>query len=142
MMNHFSKTVKRYHRLNNQDKKTDGCHFCMIGQNETVIDQNGTMLVVANRVKYDMFEGFRVTDHLLVIPRQHRLSLADFTPEEVADYVQLLAKYEADSYSVYSRGVGSISRSVAHLHTHLIQLSDTAVDTVIYNRKPYVLIAK
>lgn len=142
MMNHFNKTVKSYHRLLRDDEKTNGCHFCVIGQNEAVLDSNDTMLIVRNRTAYDMFEGFRVLDHLLIIPKQHRLALADFTEGEVSDYVQLLAAYESKSYSVYSRGVGSVSRSVAHLHTHLIQLSDKAVDTVVYNRKPYLLIAK
>ncbi|MNR44739.1 hypothetical protein D3C85_1635170 [compost metagenome] len=87
-----------------------------------------------------MFEGRRVTDHVMVIPKEHRRGFGDFTPEERNDAMLLIGHYETLGYNVYARGVDSPSRSVEHQHTHLIKLQDKASKVIVYTKKPYVLI--
>lgn len=98
------------------------------------------MYIMPNRVSYDLFEERRVTDHLMVVPKRHVETLADFTKEENLDYMALIGKYEQQGYNVYARGVGSITRSVAHQHTHLIKLRDKKSSLIIFTRKPHFLL--
>lgn len=141
-MQHYRKTKRTYDNFLRNDPDEKACQFCASALNEPVLDENDTMYVIANRVAYDMFEGYPVLDHLMVIPKQHRASIANFTQDEALDHMKLVGKYEAMSYSVYSRGLGSASRSVAHQHTHLIKLGHTAAKTVFYRHRPYMLIVK
>jgi diadenosine tetraphosphate (Ap4A) HIT family hydrolase len=139
-MHHYRKTVAVYSKLNAKDAKRDTCHFCNIGVKEEVITENATMVVVANRVSYDIFEDRQVTDHLLVIPKKHHDSIQTFNDQEKLDSMKIIGDYEARGYSVYARGMGSTTRSVKHQHTHLLKLVDTPSKIVIYSRKPYMLL--
>jgi diadenosine tetraphosphate (Ap4A) HIT family hydrolase len=87
-----------------------------------------------------MFEGRRVVDHLMVIPKRHVETVAEFSDQEKIDQMTVIGEYEAKGYNVYARGVGSVTRSVRHQHTHLIKLIDKRSKAVIYLKKPYVLI--
>lgn len=141
-MHHYRKTKKQYAAYNAGDKATSGCTFCKEVSGEKVIFENNTMFVIPNRVSYDMFEGRRVIDHLMVIPKRHSESLSDFTDEEKLDQMAIAGSYESRGYNVYARGVASISRSVAHQHTHLIKLTDKKPSFVFYANKPYILLEK
>lgn len=140
IMLHYRKTKLTYDRHRKNDIKTEDCPFCTTARMEHIIEENGTMFIVANRVSYDMFEGRRVHEHLMVIPKAHRASIVDFTVDESRDFMSLVGKYEALGYNVYARGFDSPSRSVKHQHTHLIKLADKASSLVIYSKKPYLLI--
>lgn len=142
MMNHYNKTWRTYSKVIRANKKRTGCPFCTVAENEKILDSNETMNVVANLVAYDLFEGFRVVDHMLIAPKRHRSSIAEFSDQETVDYMKLVAKYEQLSYSIYSRGVGSAARSLAHQHTHLIKLSQQASSFILFSKKPYLLIEK
>lgn len=98
------------------------------------------MFVVKNRVSYDMFEGKKVLDHVMVIPKTHHESLRNFTDAEKIDAMNIMAEYEGRGYNVYARGVGSSTRSVSHQHTHMLKLSDKQATFMLYARKPYVLV--
>lgn len=98
------------------------------------------MYVVANRVAYDMFEDRKVTEHLMVIPKKHHESIQSFSNEEKCDAMDVMGEYESKGYSVYARGYGSATRSVAHQHTHLIKLVGEPSKVIIYARKPYILL--
>ncbi len=54
----------------------------------------------------------------------------------------LIGKYEAKGYNVYARGIGSISRSVAHQHTHLIKLVEKRAKIYVHVQKPYIVLNK
>ncbi|HEX6415969.1 MAG TPA: HIT domain-containing protein [Candidatus Saccharimonadales bacterium] len=99
----------------------------------------GTMYVVPNRTKYDVFEGRRVLDHLMIIPVRHSETLADLTDKEKVDMMTIIGEYETKGYNVYARGVGSVSRSVTHQHTHLIKLEEKPMKYFVHLKKPYIL---
>ena len=101
------------------------------------------MNVVPNRVSYDVFEGRRVVDHLLIIPKRHVETIKNFTKQEKLDMVDIAGAYESKGYNVYARGVGSLTRSVGHQHTHLIKIKNDRMPRILlYIRKPYLLIHK
>lgn len=141
-MYHFRKTRKRYNKHNKADKNQGGCTFCN-DDDERAIKSAKTMLVAPNRVKYDIFEGREVLDHLLIIPKRHVESLNDFTKEEKLEMMDIAGEYEAKGYNVYARGVGSSTRSVKHQHTHLIKIrNDKKPKIYLVIGKPYFLFHK
>jgi diadenosine tetraphosphate (Ap4A) HIT family hydrolase len=140
-MYHFRKTRETYARHNSGDKQQPTCTFCNELKKATnVIEEGKTMFVIPNRVSYDIFEGRKVTGHLMIIPKRHVESLKDFTDEEAAEFVRMSAKYESNGYNVYARAIGNISRSVLHQHTHLIKTDARRTRAIFFIRKPYFLI--
>lgn len=141
-MHHYRKTLKTYATHNAKDKASTGCTFCNeIGQSR-IVHENDTMFIIPNRVSYDMFEGRRVLEHFMVIPKRHAETLAEFTDQEKIDQMTIAGEYEAKGFNVYARGVGSVSRTVKHQHTHLIKLVNKRSNFVLFARKPYLLIDK
>lgn len=139
-MYHYRKTRQTYRKLNASDLMYDECHFCAEQLQSEAISQNNTMYIVPNRVKYDMFEGMKVIDHLMVIPKTHHETMLTFSDAEKIDAMNIISEYEARGYNVYARAVGSVSRSKKHQHTHLIKLDDKPSKVIIFSKKPYVLI--
>lgn len=140
-MLHYRKTKLTYNKHRKNDAIKSHCPFCLIVESGgEIVAENETMFIIPNRVSYDMFEGRRVADHLMVIPKAHRRSFADFTERERNDAMLLIGKYETEGYNVYARGVDSPSRSVEHQHTHLIKLQDKSSKVIVFTKKPYVLI--
>lgn len=142
-MLHYPKTRRKYARHNKNDRAKNLCAFCgdeNLGSR--LVEKTETMIVIPNRVAYDIFEGRRVEDHLMVLPIRHAESIAEFTDQEKLDMVELLGTYEQLGYSMYARGVGSISRSVKHQHTHLIKLDNKIPKFNLYIQKPYIVLHK
>lgn len=140
-MYHYRKTHSTYARHNAGDKKLTTCTFCAgLGKRNTIVDDGKTMCIIPNRVSYDIFEGRKVTDHLMVIPKRHLESFGEYTDEEKLEMLTMTAKYEEDGYNVYARGWGNISRSVEHQHTHLIKTDDRCTKAIFFVCKPYFLI--
>ena len=119
----------------------EGCVFCDRNELANPIE-HPHFLVVENRFKYDVWDGCRVTDHLMVIPQRHVTDFSQFTSDEKIAFIDLLAEYERQGYSVYSRGVNSATRTVDHVHTHLIKLNPHAIRSLVYLTKPHVLLYK
>lgn len=142
-MHHFRKNRKSYAKLNKGDKLRGDCTFCTDPTLPVrVVRSTSTMQLLPNRTYYDVFEGLSVEDHLLIIPKRHLESINDFTPEEKLEMMDLIGEFECQGYSVYARGVGSISRSVKHQHTHLIKLRNKRARIIFYLRRPYFLLRK
>lgn len=99
---------------------TTVCGFCSATVNE-VVEVCGTMAVIVNRWPYAAWDGMHVVDHLMVIPARHLLGKQEFTEQEATDWWKVAAEYESRGYSVYTRSPDNASRSMAHLHTHLIR---------------------
>jgi diadenosine tetraphosphate (Ap4A) HIT family hydrolase len=91
-----------------------------------------------------MFEGQRVEDHLMVIPKRHAETVGEFTDREILDQMKIAGKYEMNGYDIYARGVGNISRTVKHQHTHLIKGDNKSKwpRFLLFIDKPYTLISK
>jgi hypothetical protein len=145
-MRHYRKTIKTYSKLNANDKQLAGCSYCNDYKNKTfkMVREGRTMLIVHNRVSYDMFEGQRVTENLMVIPKRHVETLADFTDEEKLEHMAILGQYEKQCYDVYARGVGNVTRSMLHQHTHLIKMENVSKfpKVLLFISKPYFLFYK
>ena len=139
-MHHYRKTKTIYSKHNASDATQSVCNFCQLATKENILYENATMYVVANRVASDMFEDRKVTEHLMVIPKKHHESIQSFSSEEKCDAMDVMGEYESKGYSVYARGYGSATRSVAHQHTHLIKLAGAPSKVIIYARKPYILL--
>lgn len=139
-MHHYRKTFKKYQSLNNEVNRTVACSLCDAIDPAGIVDELATMRVIKNRVPYDMFDGLPTTgEHLLIVPREHRLLIADFTNSEKLDHINLIAKYEKLGYSVYARSHTNIQRSQAHQHTHLIKLGRKQPKLLLALGKPYLL---
>jgi diadenosine tetraphosphate (Ap4A) HIT family hydrolase len=137
------KTRRRYIGHNKNDKAKSHCAFCGDDElSDRIVDRTDNLIVIPNRVSYDIFEGRRVLDHLMVLPTRHAEAIHDFTDSEKREMIEVIAKYEALGYSIYARGVGSISRSVKHQHTHLIKLSNQLPTFSVFIRRPYILFHK
>ena len=134
-MFHYRKTRKQYKKY----LKPASCPFCRI-DSEVVIDKSKYHVIVPNIVFYDVWEMRTVTDHLLVLPKRHVGSLAELTREEKIDHMDVMARYEADGYNIYARGLNSPQRSVPHQHTHLIKTATKPARLQLIVKKPYLLI--
>lgn len=139
-MYHYRKTRNTYRRHNRSDQTRHDCTFCRDETREATLQENDTMFVIRNRVKYDVFEGLSVLEHLMVIPKKHHDTMATFSDKEMLDMMRSIAEYEARGYGVYARGVGSVTRSVAHQHTHLLKLDSRQHKLMVSIKKPYTLI--
>jgi diadenosine tetraphosphate (Ap4A) HIT family hydrolase len=114
-----------------------GCPFCAKFQKPELIATTTHAQVVRNAFSYDVWEGKKVIDHLMILPKRHVASLGKLKPAELADIMKLMAEYEANNYNVYARGVANVTRSVVHQHTHLIKTTDKEAKFYFYSAKPY-----
>lgn len=142
-MHHFRSSRQAYSKYRAADNQHGDCAFCYEGnvQSKTLI-KSDTMCLIKNRTQYDVFEGRRVLDHLMVIPIRHVETLAGFTDQEKLDMMTIIGEYEERGYNVYARGVGSVSRSVPHQHTHLIKLVEKRSKYYVHIQKPYIVLNK
>lgn len=128
-------------KLNQQDKDANlPCPFCDTSQIVDIVHEGKTMRVIRNRVPYDLFEDLKVQDHVMLVPKAHRTGYKEFTDEEKIEYIDLAAKYEDDFYNLYTRARGTSTRSVTHLHSHLVQTKGQRLKFVIYSSKPFFLL--
>lgn len=79
------------------------------------------MAVLHNRFPYSRWDGWKVGEHLMIIPLRHATNLESLTTNELNDLTTLMRQYELDGYSFYLRSDANRSRSMAHLHGHLIK---------------------
>lgn len=121
----------------------DVCNFCLLTpKSKQTLVSSQHFNIVKNIFGYDIWDGCRVIDHLMIVPKRHIHSLSELTKNEKMQYVTLLCEYERDGYSVYSRSPDNITKSIAHQHTHLIKLDKKRVEAILYLRKPHVMLFK
>lgn len=88
-------------------------------EDENIMSEEATALALRNRFPYDVYDGQKVVDHLLVIPKRHVRALGELSLREKDDYWALLTKYEELGYSSMTRSPANYARSVlGHVHTH------------------------
>lgn len=124
--------------------KTDAsCEFCKFDtKSEQVIAARGTMFLVKNIFGYDIWDENDVTDHLMIVPKRHVVSLSELTDKERKTFMELVAEYESQGYSLYARAPQNIIKSVVHQHTHLIKLGQKRKKFHFFLRKPHILLYK
>lgn len=134
-MHHFRKTMRLYRKNLTQI----GCPFCDNDVVSTHTEEFSDFFIIPNKPSYDVWEGHKVTEHLLLIPKRHAEQISGFTKIEKTQMLDIIARYEAEGYSIYARGVKSPRRSVAHQHTHLIKITGAQTRFLLFLRKPYLL---
>jgi diadenosine tetraphosphate (Ap4A) HIT family hydrolase len=104
--------------------KPVGCVFCVIepGKSDQVVWQGQHINVLKNKFPYSRWDGRKVTDHLMVVPLKHVTQLNKLSAAAVKELLDIVTDYEDRGYSFYIRSPHNKSRSVAHIHGHLIKL--------------------
>lgn len=134
-MNHYRKTMKLYRNR----QRSEGCPFCSEQTQQQAISETQHGYIVPNLTKYDLWELYEVTEHLLLVPKRHVKSLNELTAAERTDLMDCMCDYESRGYSIYARGVGFVKRSVEHQHTHLIKTTNRTPRASIFIQHPYFL---
>jgi diadenosine tetraphosphate (Ap4A) HIT family hydrolase len=120
----------------------EACDFCDVQAGDPqFISETANFKVIRNIFPYSMWDGQRVADHLMVLPRQHTDTLQDLTPRQAQEFVQLISAYEGKGYNVYARAPTSRIKTVVHQHTHLIKPSGPVRKLVFMIRRPYMRIS-
>jgi len=73
----------------------------------------------------------------MLAPKRHVSVISELTESEKREYVDLLAAYEMEGYSIYSRAPVDVTRSVDHLHTHLLKIDSYPAKWMFYLRRPH-----
>lgn len=121
----FPRSIKNelsYYRY--KRTKPSGCAFCEIdlGQSSQVIKRTDRMAVLRNMFPYARWDGRKVTDHLMIVPVNHVISLNKLDAVGSRELLDLVTEYEDDGYSFYIRSPHNKSRTIPHIHGHLIRL--------------------
>jgi diadenosine tetraphosphate (Ap4A) HIT family hydrolase len=119
--------------------KDAGCPFCDQSKSETV-EETAHCRVIKNAFPFDIWEGFKVTEHLLLIPKDHIDHLEKLPAESRKDFMDQLCKYEAAGYNLYSRAPQSGARVYPHVHTHLLKTEGELAQSLDYTRHPHTLV--
>ena len=133
------KTQRAYNTYRMSSKFSGGCVYCASGEIE-VEKRFDHFLLVPSKFKYEIWDDHPVTQHYLIIPRRHVMSIREFSDLEKQEYVSLLSRYETEGYSFYSRAPSDPARSVTHFHTHLLMIGPELVDAMLYLHKPHVVL--
>lgn len=137
------KTKKKYNPEQAIKRHAKGVSHCPFCNNQVEIVKNANYFqVVKNGFPYDYWEFMNVTDHLMVIPKRHILSIAELNDEERSEWVSLIAEYENNGYNIYLREKENTTKSVPHQHTHLIKTSNEQAKLFVYARRPYLTFKK
>lgn len=129
-----------YKKLRKSRASGNQCPFCALKDGDgQVIHEYPLFFTAKNNFPYDLWEGLSVSEHIMVIPKRHIHSLHQLTPEERKAYMDIVADYDKKGYSVYTRTDSNASKSVAHLHTHLLKLGDKRATFSLHLAKPYIL---
>lgn len=132
---------RRYVVHKKASKPAASCEFCAFtSKSPQFVKKEKQFKLIKNIFYYDLWDGCKVKEHLMLVPTRHVQSLGELTREEKATYGGLVAKYEASGYSLYSRAPDNITKSVPHQHTHLIKLEPRRQKFLLYLRKPHLLI--
>lgn len=132
---------KRYIRASNGLKSKD-CPFCHIKENEPreIHEETTYFYRIENIFGYDSWDGRAVEEHQLVVPKRHVTSLSELTDEEGREYLRLIQTAEANGYCLYTRGSEGPTKSIAHLHSHLIKLDfEREIKQYVFVRKPHIV---
>jgi len=135
------KHKKEYDRY--QETIDDSCVFCELRSGQKrVLSETKSHWVTKNLFGYDTWDGHAVIEHLMLVPKRHVTSLADLKQAELTEFAMEIARLESSGYSVYSRAPNNGSRSIAHVHTHLIKLGGKPKKFMFFTRKPYIMISR
>ena len=134
------------YRSHLHDLKDKGiCPFCQ--EQTCAVDENKYAFVLPARAPYR-------EDHVLICPKRHAETLADFSPEELSDIYELITKWELLLYREHGELVvflrqgsvwGTTGKTIHHLHRHIVPhfeikywwTQETSDARTVYNDKKY-----
>lgn len=122
-------SVKKYNPVASRRRLEKGmapCPFCNLEKQE-ILSESKYFYIVKNLYGYEYWEGLKVIDHLMIVPKRHIKSVREFSQPEKLEFLDLMIKYENDGYNVYTREKDSVMKSIIHQHTHLISAEKTAL---------------
>lgn len=99
-------------------------------------------MVLRPRFKYTYWDEQDVADQLLLVPKKHVETLKELPVSASSEFLNYIAKFEAEGYSVYARTPSATSKTVPHQHTHLIKVQGRSKRFMFHLRKPYILIMR
>lgn len=100
------------------------CKFCTLDQSEQEIaPMNDHFFVTNNLFPYSHWDSREVFDHKLLIPARHVIGLKDLTSEEKLAWFDAVGAFEDTGYTTYTRAPECPTKSIDHLHTHLLQIT-------------------
>lgn len=104
-------------------KQAGECGFCQAyaESGEQVVKIYNSMMILRNKFPYVRWDGWRVGEHLMIVPIRHSTTLRELSIEEEDDFMTLMAEYDEAGYSFYHRSHGNKSKSMPHIHGHLIK---------------------
>lgn len=113
------------------------CPFCPEAD-KTILDEDEYFLTIRATSPYAHFDAQEVVEHNLLIPRTHVESLRQLGKKALRRWLNITLAFEANTPEgtgavCYTRSPNNPSRSVRHLHTHLLTLSSAAVHSFSYD---------
>lgn len=121
-------------QVNNENK----CDFCDPWAIE-VIDQTENFYILKNIFPYNIWDRRKVKTHLLIASKDHHESFEQFPLSLHKEYIAILKNYSSQGFDVFTRGTGSIIKTVSHFHTHLIKTYGKKLTIVNFQDDPYEL---
>lgn len=117
------KKYKKYKDKHNESVIEEFNFYDRVLKENLIVEKRKHFIVIKNMFPYEIWDGFEVDDHLLVIPKKFTTTISSFDNKYSNEYFQILADYEKKGYSFYARANQNVRKTVAHQHTHLITLN-------------------
>ena len=137
--------TRKYQKAYNHYRKHHpaySCQFCDFANGAEHLRRTFTHFwIVDNLFPYHIWDSSRTVEHMLLVPKRHIISIADYTHEEREEYMAIIAEYESSGYNIYSRSSANKSKTVAHQHTHFIK-SGKHISTQVFLNKPHINIVR
>jgi diadenosine tetraphosphate (Ap4A) HIT family hydrolase len=142
MANRSRHTAKKYDRYI-KTLASDECQFCLLSKDDSgFVKESKYFWVIKNKFPFSVWDYRDVTDHLMIVPKQHTDTLSSLSSQAALEFVNLVSDYEASGYSIYARAPSNPVKSVIHQHTHLIKGGNKRQRFLVYINKPYVRLSK
>ena len=135
------KQQKEYHKYR-KTHPVKGCQFCDLAHGaEHILRTYQNFWVIENLFPYHIWDSAIAKEHILLVPKRHIESLAQFTHQERTEYMAIIAEYESTGYNIYSRSPASGQKSVPHQHTHFIRVGK-GISSQVFLNKPHINIVR
>lgn len=134
-----SRKEEKFYKSYRMNHKKAACDFCNIDKNYSqFLKATRSFKVIRNIFAYSIWDGQEVSDHLMIIPKEHVDSLSKVTSAQAVELLKLISEYEAGGYNFYGRAPSSKIKSVVHQHIHLIKTVGQPKKFVFLLRRPYI----
>lgn len=130
--------IKKAELRYKKEQAKNSCPFCDSAAVE-IIAQTENFYILKNIFPYNIWDRRKVKNHLLVVSKKHHESLHEIDRNLIGEYAAIISNYAGLGFDVFTRGKGSITKTVAHFHTHLIKTYGKKFNKVHFHADPYEL---